>query len=741
MHTEDQEWINRKTKQFCQNFVNSLPYCRMGTGQLQQFLHCTDKMAKHTYLFDGADSLLGKYLFEVDCSPTKRHLMGCNATFGGASTAMQEYRRVEFYTLGLWARHSLLQWRLGINIEQNLKSWVTFERVCGSARGFSFNEKMWISHGRYPAMFQRFCVSFCKTFGYLDPISWSQGPTYNADHFQFYCGANMVATSATQSQNIDADMRLMIHGTAPTTNVQGFLNYEGKLVLFNKPMWSPSLLLDSLMRLNGALQQAVGGSKNGLYTWRSMLMAMHAAMDFMATVSLMTINAIARSAIPGLKPRSREDLFGEMWKEFTEGAQLVTLACSGFTLNHHRVITALCIWALYGGGKSAAITMLENDEVLPFRIMVPESMFGLVGSDLFEVTVGKGVWWDKLQQHLHHNMMRSYYQKTSREKMWEWIPTTYVSGNEFCGQYRIYIWAPPLDINHHTMDTINGRYVNDCNFMILGFDLLGAVDLRSDGTLHKVLEGQMYNGCVIGTTLLGFTTILTQTQQLYFDIVGTYRNSNYLRPQQAQLIPFSIEYNQHRAVIMANNSIFHSGFVNELPGMEGLRKIDTNHISNNPSQVLLLMDYIIDSNHLLTWSTRLSFTLQKFVCRCRCRHNAWIDLNPWLIRRHFDNHESGWVDNLTFLWTMEWVDPALFDRYDLYLRRCNRQYMQRYRSSEALLENFLKEDVVQIFYYLLGENQQEPRGIRPLATAAIVDESPSIAPRRRLLQRSIHPVQ
>lgn len=736
MLTEDIDWINRKTRQFSQTYISTLPYCRMNSPQIQDFLLMTDKLAKHPYLFDSVRSTLGKYLFGVDSTAGKRSLMGSNVLLNAPSYAMQEYRRAEFYTLGLYARQSLLQWRRGVNMEQNLKSWVTFERVCGSARGFSYNEKLWITHGNYPAIFQHFCVSFCSTFGYIDPISWYQGTNFNADHFQYYSGANIVSTSTIQSQSIDADMKQLIHGTG-APNTHALLNHRGTLVLLQKPSWTPSILVDCLMRLNGALQQALGGVKNGLYTWRSMLFAMHAAMDFMAAISLLTINAIARNASASVAPRSREDLFGDMWRLFTEGAQLVTLACSGFTPNHHRLITALCIWALYGGGKSAAVTMLENDEALPFRVMVPECMFGLVGSDLFEVTAGKAVWWEKLQLQLHQNLMRAYYQKTSREKLWEWMPTTHIVGNEFCGPCRIYVWAPSADVNHYTMETVNGYYVNDCNYMVLGVDMLGAVDLRSDGSLHKVLEGQIYNGCVLGSTLFGYTSLLTQTQQLYMDTVGTYRNSNYMRAQQVQLLPFNLDYNQHRTIIIVNNSLFFGGFVSELPGMEGMRRVNGSLVNNNASQMLQLMEYIIDCNNLLAWSARLSFTFQKLVCRSRCRQNAWIDLNPWLLRRYFDNHENGWVDNLSFLWAMEWVDDATLDRYELYLRRCNRQSSMRYRSSEPLLENFMKEDVVQGFYYSIPQTGQSNNnlGVSVVNSNFVIDESPSIAPRRRLLQR------
>jgi hypothetical protein len=737
MQAQDLEWVHRKSRQFTNAYIASLPHCRMSSSQAGQFLAFTNNLAQHPYLFNSINSTLGKYLFTVDAPVNRRHLMGCNAALNGASSAMQEYRRTEFYVLGLWARQSLLQWRRGINVEHNLRSWVTFERVCGSARGFSYNEKLWISHGQYPAYFQHFCVSFCDVFGTMDPISWYQGTNYNADHFQYYAGSNIVATAAHQSLNIDTDMKALIHGNVEdyfNRRDQAFLNHQGKLILFQRADWIPSLLLDSLMRVNGALQQAVG-ARNGLSTWRSMLMAMHAAMDFMAVISLITINAVCRNAHGNPVAKSREELFGDSLIYVAEAAQLVTIACTGFSPNHHRLFSALCIWALYGSGKSAAVTMLENDEALPFRMMVPECMFGLVGSDLYEITIGKAVWWDKLHHGIQQHMLRAYYQKTSREKLWEWTPAIHLVGSEFCGPARIYVWASPSHVNHYTIDTMNGRYMTDCNYMILGIDLLGAIDLRSDGTLHRVLEGQIYNGCVVGTTQFGYQTVLTQTQQLYTDSVGSYRNSNYLRPQQVQLLPFSIDYNQHRTIVIVNNSILHSGFVNELPGLEGLRKINPMQCNNNPRQMLQLMEYIIDCGTMLTWSSRLSFGLHKMICRSRCQHNAWIDMNPWLLRRYFNNTDNGWVENLTFLWSLEWADNALLERFELYLRRCNRMYYQRYRSGEQLLDNLLKEDVVQIFAQPLSLNQREATGINALNSSFIVEESPSTGPRRRLLQR------
>ena len=64
-------------------------------------------------------------------------------------------------------------------------------------------------------------------------------------------------------------------------------NEDGHLLLY-RPLDAPlPILLQTLMRLNGALQVAT--TRNGLCHWMGMAIAVHAAMDFMVLMSLVTI--------------------------------------------------------------------------------------------------------------------------------------------------------------------------------------------------------------------------------------------------------------------------------------------------------------------------------------------------------------------------------------------------------------------------------------------------------------------
>lgn len=491
-------------------------------------------------------------MFGVELPPCNKRpqLMGANKKLREISAVMQAYRRAEYYTLGLWAYHSFLKWRSGsVDNGENYRSWVTFERVISSGRGFSYNEKLWVSHGNYPAMFQRFCVEFQRQFGYIDISARCHGDQLMPDYCQYDVGSNIIATGTVQSTNIERDIRSLANqghvDSAPALNNMDYvgdealLNHDGHLILINRVQWPPSLFIEVLLRLNGALQAAVA-VRDGLMSWRMMVVAMHAAMDFMALISIITINAVAHNAdSKPLRrlPRDRTDLLGDRVESYRSVIQMVATACSGFTLNHQRLFAAVCQWAVYGMGKSAATTLLENDDSIPFRIMVPEMMFGLVGCDLYELTGGKRNWWNWfMQPHIEQCVMRSYYNKTSRERLWEWHCDLSLQTHQFSGSPRIYMWASPMLVNDNMLG-LSGVHVLDCNFMVLGVAMPCGLDLRGDGTLHRVLEGPMNDGCVIGMSQLGFVTILTQTQMLYMDNVGCFRNSNFVKPQQRQLLP------------------------------------------------------------------------------------------------------------------------------------------------------------------------------------------------------------
>lgn len=757
---EDFAWATHQSRYFAVELLGSLPYYRFQSAAFAEFAILTSRIASHPYLFM-PDGPLGRYLFGIQPpqqqeSSKRPFLMGYNKKLRSAATAMQAYRRAEFFALGLWATWSLMQWRAGaVDNGENYRSWVTFERVVSSGRGFSYNEKLWVSKGHYPAMFERFCLDFHKNFGDIDITARCHGDQLMPDYCQYDIGTNIVASGTVQSANVDRDVRALARhghvgdGASDTAADEALLNYEGNLVLLSRPQWPPSLLIEVLLKLNGALQSATA-VRDGLINWRMMVVAMHAAMDFMVLVSVITINAVVLNA-NGRKgyAKDRCDLLGDKVENFRNAIQLIATATCGFTLNHQRLFAAVCQWAVYGMGKSAALTLLENDVSIPFRIVVPEMMFGLVGSDLYELTVGKRNWWNwYMQHHIEQCVMRAYYSKTSRERLWEWHCDLSLQPHQFSGPSRVYMWASPCLVNEDTL-RLSGTHVLDCNFLVLGVEMPSGLDLRSDGTLHRVLEGPIQDGCVIGMSLLGFVTILTQTQMLYMDSVGCYRNSNFVKPQQRQLLPLGSEFNNHRTVITINNGMFHGGFYCEGPGLPTLRHVSPSAALNNPRQMHTQIAYILDSSNVLTWACRLSNIFYRFVMRCRYRHSTWIDMNAWLLRRYFGSADPLWVDELCYQWVCQYVPADLQCRFELYLKRCNRFYFQRYRNSDNLMQQFFKEDVVSRFLEI--QRQQQPTSSDAYAFQhghtrsqhhnhhhqrhQVSPESPSMHPRYRLLRR------
>lgn len=191
--------------------------------------------------------------------------------------------------------------------------------------------------------------------------------------------------------------------------------------------------------------------------------------------------------------------------------------------------------------------------------------------------------------------------------------------------------------------------------------------------------------------------------------------------------------------------MFYGGFYCEGPGLPTMRRVNAAAALNNPRQMQQLVGFILDSGSVLTWAARLSNVFYRFIMRCRYRHNSWIDMNAWLMRRYFGNTDPLWLDELCYQWACEWVPVDLQSRFELYLKRCNKFYFQRYRNCDHIVEQFFKEDVAVRFMETppAHNHNQQNGGLSDVSHLLRrhhrqhqpSPESPSLHPRYRLLRR------
>lgn len=280
--------------------------------------------------------------------------------------------------------------------------------------------------------------------------------------------------------------------------------------------------------------------------------------------------------------------------EGLELSSLIAIACTGFSPNHYRLFQFVLGWVVYGLDRKSLKSQLRTSQTIAQRTMRPEMMFGLVGSELYEVTVAHKFWKARLGRRLEAGLQRAYYQSAPREHIWDWQPNLDFRGSDHNGKSRLYVWGPPHLVNNQSEAFIyigSGTFVHDCNYMILGLTMNNGLDMHWDQSINKVLEGAMCDACVVGSTMFGFDTMLTYNRMLYLDTVGVYRGSKFYSRQQTHIIPRSYCFNNHRTVIVLNNAYYAGNMYSEQLAFKGFQKRKTEDCSamfNNPDQLALL---------------------------------------------------------------------------------------------------------------------------------------------------------